>query len=74
MTTLKLRQIGSSVGVVIPKELLAKYKLEKGDELFVVEDPDGIKLSNYDEKTQKQIELARQIMKRRRAALRELAK
>ncbi len=35
MTTLKLTQIGNSVGVILPKEVLARLKLEKGDSLFL---------------------------------------
>jgi putative addiction module antidote len=47
MTTLKLTQIGNSLGVISPKELLAKLKLQKDDELFVTENPLGIRLSGY---------------------------
>jgi putative addiction module antidote len=37
MTTLKLTQIGNSVGVILPKEVLARLKLEKGDTVFVTD-------------------------------------
>ena len=37
MTTLKLTQIGNSAGLVLPKELLARLKLEKGDSVFVTD-------------------------------------
>ena len=48
MTTLKLTQIGNSVGVILPKEVLAKLKVEKGDTLFVTEATNGITLTPYD--------------------------
>ena len=74
MAVLKIRRIGSSLGVILPKELLAKYNLDLDDELFVVEGKDGIRLSAYDEEKAEQMSKAREIMKKRRAVLRELAK
>ena len=44
MHTLKLTQIGNSVGVVLPREMLARLGVEKGDTLFVSEAPDGLRL------------------------------
>lgn len=74
MHALKLTQIGNSVGVILPKELLAKLKLEKGDILYVTDSPDGVRLTPHDPAFESQMEAAREIMKRRRAVLRELAK
>ena len=74
MTTLKITQIGNSLGVVLPKELLARLKLEKGDTLFVTHAPGGVNLTPYDEGFESQMELARTVMKRRRQVLHELAK
>jgi len=74
MTTLKLTQIGNSVGVILPKEVLARLKLQKGDTLFVTDTPDGVALTAYDPVVESQMEAARGIMKRRRHVLRELAK
>ena len=74
MHALKLTQIGNSVGVILPKELLAKLKLEKGDTLYVTDSPDGVRLTPHDPAFESQMEAARAIMKRRRAVLRELAK
>ena len=48
MTALKLTQIGNSVGVILPKEILVRLKLEKGDTVFVTDAVDGIKLTPYD--------------------------
>jgi putative addiction module antidote len=74
MTTLKLTQIGNSVGVILPKEILARLKLEKGDTVFVTEAASGVLLTPYSPEFEAQMGEARRIMKKRRAVLRELAK
>ena len=74
MTALKLTQIGNSVGVILPKEVLARLKVQKGDSLFVTDLPDGVALRPYDAEFAEQMELAREIMKEYRDVLRELAK
>ena len=74
MSALKLTQIGNSVGVIFPKELLARLKLEKGDSLFVSDAANGFMLSTYDPEFEQQMTEARRIMKNRRAVLHELAK
>jgi len=72
--TLKVRKIGNSLGVVLPKDVLAKLKVGEGDELSVSETPEGVALTRNDAELQEQIEAARRAMKRYRNALRELAK
>jgi putative addiction module antidote len=74
MFTLKLTQIGNSLGVVLPKEALAQLEIGKGDELFLTRTPDGFRLTAYDPVFEEQMTKARAIMKRRRGVLRELAK
>jgi putative addiction module antidote len=75
MSALKLTQIGNSVGVILPKEILAKMNLEKGDTVYLTEAANGgFKLSPYDDEFERQMEAARRIMKKRRNVLRELAK
>ena len=74
MHTLKLTQIGKSVGVILPKEMLARLKLEKGDSLYVTDTPDGLRLTSHDPVFEAQMNAARQIMRKRRNVLRELAK
>jgi len=75
MTALKLTQIGNSVGLILPKELLARLKLEKGDTVFVTEAAQGaVMLTPYDVDFETQMNAARKIMKERRHVLRELAK
>ena len=74
MFALKLTQIGNSVGVVLPKEFLAKLHLEKGDTVYATESPDGFRLTPFDPAFETQMETATKIMKARRHVLRELAK
>ena len=74
MSTLKLRAIGNSVGVVLPKELLAELNVGEGDTLSVVRTPDGIRLSKADPEFERQMAVARRQMKRWHNVLRELAK
>lgn len=74
MSALKLTSIGNSVGVILPKEMLTRLGLAKGDTLYVVETPDGVRLTPTDPEFEADMEEARRIMKQRRAVLRELAK
>jgi putative addiction module antidote len=74
MAALKLTSIGNSVGVILPKELLVRLGVQKGDTLFAVETQDGFRLSVSDPEYEAQMAVARRIMKKRRAVLRELAR
>ena len=74
MIKLKITKIGNSLGVVLPKEALARLKVEQGGTLFLTEAPDGYRISVYDEELGVQLAEARSIMRKRRNALRELAK
>ena len=74
MFTLKLTQIGNSVGVVLPKEALAQLKLDKGDSVFLTETPGGFTLTPYDPAIEEQLMLGREIMHEYRDTLRALAK
>jgi putative addiction module antidote len=74
MTKLRLTSIGNSAGLVLPKEVLARLKLDKGDAVYLTEAPDGYRLTPYDPAFEEQMTAARKLMKKRRAALRELAK
>lgn len=74
MTALKLTQIGNSVGVILPKEVLARLKLEKGDTVFLTDAAGGVLLTPYSAEFEAQMSEARRIMKERRDVLRELAK
>ena len=70
---LKVTQIGNSVGIVLPKELLAKLRVGKGDMITVTETPDGLHLTPWDEEFAKQMEIAEQVMREDRDILRKLA-
>lgn len=72
--TVKLTTIGNSVGIILPKELLAKLNVEKGDALYVSETADGIQLTPYDQDFADQMKAARRVMKENRDVLRRLAK
>ena len=70
---LKLTAIGNSTGVVLPRELLEKLRVQRGDELMVLETPDGITLTPFDPEFARQMEVAERVMRRRRSLLRKLA-
>jgi putative addiction module antidote len=74
MVKLKVTTVGSSTGVVLPKEVLARLKIEKGDTLFLTDAPDGYRITPYDPDFERQMALARRVMRQRRNVLRELAK
>ncbi len=74
MGSLKVRKIGNSVGVVLPKEVAARLRVEAGDQLYVTDTERGVELSPYDPNFEADMEMAREIMRKRRAVLRELAK
>ena len=63
MTALKLTQIGNSVGLILPKELLAKLGVGKGDTVYAIDQPDGIRLTVADPDFEAQMAVARKLMK-----------
>jgi len=74
MTKLKLTAVGTSTGVVIPKEMLTQMRVERGDTLHVVETPDGYLLTPFDPAVEKQLEAGRNFMKAYRDTFKALAK
>ena len=74
MHALKLTQIGNSVGVILPKEVLARLKLERGDTLFVTDTPDGVALTPLDPSFEDQLAMGRNFMREYRDTFRALAK
>ncbi len=70
---LKVTTVGNSTGIILPKELLKKLRIGKGDTLYVTETPRGVELSPYDEEFARQIEIAESIMREDRDVLRKLA-
>jgi putative addiction module antidote len=73
MTTLKLTTIGHSVGLILPKEILQRLRVRKGDTLYVLETARGIELTPYDPDFAAQMEHAEHVMREDRDALRKLA-
>jgi putative addiction module antidote len=72
---LKLRKVGNSVGVVLPKEALAHLNAGEGDTVSVTEGPDGsLRMSPHKAEVARQMEVAQDVMKRYRHTMRELAK
>ena len=72
--TLKIRKIGGSLGVVLPKELLAELGVGEGDQLYPVRTPEGVRFVPHDPKFVQVLEDSRDFMRRHRNAMRELAK
>jgi putative addiction module antidote len=70
---LKITTVGNSVGVILPKELLEKLRVGKGDLLQVLEVPGGITLTAFNEQFDRQMDVAERVMRRRRDVLKKLA-
>lgn len=70
---LKVTTVGNSTGVILPKELLEKLRIAKGDILYVTETPRGVELSPYDDEFVQQMEIAESIMREDRDVLKKLA-
>ncbi len=71
--TAKITTIGNSVGIILSKEVLAKLRVEKGDQVYITETPSGIELSAYRPDFAEKMEVARRIMRENRDVLRRLA-
>ena len=69
----KLTAFGNSTGVILPKEVLARLNVERGDDLFIVETPNGIELRARDPEFEEKMRIARQIMREDRDLLHALA-
>lgn len=72
-TTTKVLAIGNSAGIILPKEALARLNVHKGDSLFIVDAPNGIRITPYDEEFAAQMEAAREVMRENRDVLQRLA-
>ena len=72
---IEIKKIGNSLGIILPKDLLAKFNLKEGDKLFPVEQPNGgLLLTPHNPDFEKAMEVARRGMKHYHNALAELAK
>lgn len=74
ISALKLTAIGNSVGVILPKDILSKLRVDKGDTMYVLEMPEGIELTAYRPDFAAQIDAAEEVMRENRDVLRKLAK
>ncbi len=73
MSTLKITTVGNSTGVVLPKEILQRLRVEKGDTLYVIETPNGIELTPYNPDFARQMEVAERVMRDDRDVLKKLS-
>ena len=73
MTPLKLTIVGDSVGIILPKELMEKLRVDQGDTLYVIETQNGIELIPDNPELAAQMEIAERIMQEDRDVLRRLA-
>ena len=72
---LQIKKVGNSLGLVLPKELLARLKLKEGDKFHIVEQTErGIKLSPYDPKHAEAMEFARRSFRKYADTYKALAK
>ncbi len=74
MSKLKVRQVGNSLGVILPKDVVARLGVAEGDAISYSATPQGIELTGYDPQFEKKLEAARRVTRRYRNALKELAK
>lgn len=70
---LKVTTVGNSVGIVLPKEILERLRVEKGDTLYAMETPNGIELTPYDDEFARKLEVGKRVMRENRDLLRKLA-
>lgn len=71
----KVRKIGNSLGIVLPKEAIAALKVKEGAKLYLTEAPEGkLEVTAGDEEFARQMAIAEDLMDRYRNALKELAK
>lgn len=73
MTKAKITTIGSSTGIILPKEILSKLKVGKGDMVTFIETPDGVEITAYDPEFDEEMTHARKVMGDYRNALKKLA-
>ncbi len=73
MASVKVVAVGNSTGVILPKEIVQRLRVEKGDTLYVLETPKGIELTPYDGEFAAQMEVAESVMREDRDVLKKLA-
>ena len=74
MRTLKITTVGNSAGIILPKEILERLRVSKGDVLYLLEEPDGFKITPYDKEFVEQMDMAEDIMREDKDVLKVLAR
>ena len=74
MHELKITKIGNSAGIILPKEVLSRLKLETGDKVFLTDAPGAATITPHDPTFSKQLEIGREFMREYRDTFNELAK
>jgi len=74
MRTLRITTVGNSAGVILPKDILERLRVSKGDVLYLVEEPDGYKITPYNKEFVEQMDVAESIMREDKDVLKVLAK
>ena len=72
-TAVKITTIGNSVGIVLPKEVLNRLHVEKGDMLYVTDSPGGVQLTPYNATLAEKLDVFQQVMRENRDVLKKLA-
>lgn len=72
-TAVKVTTVGSSVGIVLPKEILNRLHVEKGDTIYITDSPDGVRLTAYDAEFARNLDAMEQVMRENRDVLKRLA-
>jgi putative addiction module antidote len=71
---LKLRKVGNSVGMVLPKEALARLNADDGDAVYLTDSTDGgFRITATNPEFARQMKVAEGLSRRYRHALKELA-
>ncbi len=73
MISVKISSIGNSLGVILPKEVLAMLRVGKGDVLHITETPGGVQLVPHDEQFEREMQVAEGVMREYRDVLKKLA-
>ncbi|PYS56823.1 MAG: AbrB/MazE/SpoVT family DNA-binding domain-containing protein [Acidobacteria bacterium] len=73
MSILKVTTVGDSVGIILPREILERLRVQKGDSLYAVETKEGIELTPYNPELGTQLDMAEKVMSEDRDVLRKLA-
>jgi putative addiction module antidote len=71
--TAKIISVGNSAGIILPKEILARLNVSKGDTIYLNETPTGFQISPYDQEFDAKLEVAERVIRRYRDALKKLA-